>query len=89
MDIIFLLILIYHLKIDLTFETDKYTVVTNEPHQPGDIVYYDGHFAMMTGNGTEIIHAASKKLGIIISKDYRKSSKALKAVVRVNAVANR
>ena len=70
-------------------ETDKYTVVTNEPHQPGDIVYYDGHFAMMTGNGTEIIHAASKKLGIIISKDYRKSSKALKAVVRVNAVANR
>ncbi len=70
-------------------ETDKYTIVTNEPHQPGDIVYYDGHFAMMTGNGNEIIHAASRKLGIIISKDYRKSSKALKAIVRVNAVAKR
>ena len=47
---------------------------------------YEGHWAMMTGNGNEIIHAMSPKLGIRTSKDYRKSSKPLWKIFRVNAV---
>ena len=36
----------------------------------GDIVAYPHHFAIATGNGKEIVHAANRKDGIIISKSY-------------------
>ena len=68
------------------FHSGKYTDVTNAPHRAGDVVMYEGHWAMMTGNGNEIIHAMSKKLGIRTTKDYRKSSKPLWKIFRVNAV---
>ena len=61
--------------------------VTNAPHHPGDIVMYHGHWAMMTGNGNEIVHAMSRKLGIRTSKDYRKSSKPLWKIFRSTAVS--
>ena len=83
----------FGITIDWTENTDKYmknpkkyTVVTNAPHHPGDIVVYDGHYAMLTGNGNEIIHAAGKKYGVITSKDYRKCVKRLIGIVRVNGV---
>ena len=68
-------------------DESNYTVVTDQPKHPGDIALYDGHWAMLTGNGNEIIHAMSPKVGIRTSSDYRKSGKALIAVVRVNAVS--
>lgn len=54
--------------------TNLYTRVDEKDLQPGDLVMYDGHVAIYTGKGREIIHAASTKLGVIRSKDYRSSS---------------
>jgi cell wall-associated NlpC family hydrolase len=40
--------------------------------QPGDLICYSGHVALYIGDG-KIVHAASEKSGIKISKaDYRK-----------------
>lgn len=48
------------------------TLIMNEWEEkkalPGDIICYDGHVALYCGDGT-IIHAASKKTGVIISKE--------------------
>ncbi len=42
-----------------------------ENAQPGDLICYSGHVAMYIGNG-QIVHAANKKKGIIVSNaDYR------------------
>ena len=83
----------FGIKIECTEDTSvflnnpsKYTVVTNEPHHPGDIVIYEGHYAMLTGEGNQIIHSTSSENGIIISNDYRKSGQGLLGIVRVNGV---
>ena len=80
-------------KLDCTENTDKYlknpqkyTVVTNAPHRPGDIVIYESHYAMLTGNGNEIIHSTSGSNGPKYSKNYKKSSQKLLGIVRVNGV---
>ena len=40
--------------------------------QPGDLVCYSGHVALYIGNG-QIVHASTKKTGIIVSNaDYKK-----------------
>jgi cell wall-associated NlpC family hydrolase len=40
--------------------------------QPGDLICYSGHVAMYIGDG-QIVHASTRKTGIIISKaDYKK-----------------
>ena len=65
----------------------NFTDVTSGPYHPGDIVMYHGHWALMTGNGTEIVHAMSPKLGIRTSKDYRKCGKPLWKIFRVNSVS--
>jgi cell wall-associated NlpC family hydrolase len=40
--------------------------------QPGDLICYSGHVAMYIGNG-QIVHASTRKTGIIISNaDYKK-----------------
>ena len=62
-----------------------YTVVTNAEHHPGDIVVYDGHYAMLTGNGDEIIHSTSTD-GIITTSSYKKSGMRVLGIVRVNGV---
>ena len=64
----------------------KYTVVTNAPHRPGDIVLYKGHYAMLTGKGNQIIHSTSNSNGVHYSKDYKKSSSSFLGIVRVNGV---
>ena len=83
----------FGIKVDWTEDTDKYmknpkkyTVVTNQQLHPGDIVVYSSHYAMITGNGTEIVHAMGKKYGIRTSRDYRKGQLKLLGVVRVNGV---
>ncbi len=43
-----------------------------ENAQPGDLICYSGHVALYIGDG-QIVHASSKKTGIIVSKaDYKK-----------------
>lgn len=64
----------------------KYTVVTNAPHRPGDIVLYKGHYAMLTGNGDQILHSTSGSNGVHYSKDYHKSGQGFIGIVRVNGV---
>lgn len=49
-----------------------YAVDGLENAQPGDLICYSGHVALYIGNG-QIVHASTKKTGIIISKaDYKK-----------------
>ena len=36
----------------------------------GDLVVYSGHYAMLTGNGKQIIHASNKKDGVKLSPSY-------------------
>ena len=82
----------FGIKVPCTEDTDmylkdpsKFTVVTNGPHRPGDIVIFDGHYAMLTGNGNEIIHSTSTD-GIIVSKNYLKSGQNVLGIVHVNVV---
>ena len=83
----------FGIKVDYTENTNrylknplKYEVVTDKPKRPGDIVVYDGHYAMLTGNGNEMVHAAGVKYGIVTSKNYKKCVKKLLGVVRVRGV---
>lgn len=50
-------------------DTSKYTLVDKSEMKAGDIVMYDGHVALATGNGYEIVHAANRNAGVIISKN--------------------
>ena len=47
---------------------------------------FQGHVALFTGNGYEIIHAANPRLGIIVTKDYRYSTNTFITALRVNGV---
>ena len=83
----------FGIKVDCTNDPNKYlnnptkyTVVTNAPHRPGDIVLYEGHYAMLTGNGDQIIHSTSGSNGTHYSNSYKKSSQKLLGIVRVNGV---
>ena len=83
----------FGIKVDCTNDPNKYlknpskyTVVTNAPHRPGDIVIYTGHYAMLTGNGDQIIHSTSGSNGTHYSNSYKKSSQKLLGIVRVNGV---
>ena len=51
-------------------DTSSYTLVTGTP-QAGDVVMYDGHVAILTGNGEEIIHASNPTDGIKLSPSYK------------------
>ena len=59
----------------------NYKNVTNGPLRAGDIVVYEGHWAMLTGNGNEIIQHTRK--GVKIGKDYTKSKRRIKGIVRI------
>ena len=83
----------FGIKVDCTNDPNKYlnnpskyTDVTHAPHRPGDIVLYDGHYAMLTGNGDQIIHSTSGSNGTHFSNSYKKSSQKLLGIVRVNGV---
>ena len=52
--------------------TQGYAVDGLENAQPGDLICYSGHVALYIGDG-QIVHAANKKKGIIVSNaDYKK-----------------
>lgn len=69
-------------------ERNKYfDVIDASQAQPGDLVLYNGHVAMLTGNGTQVVHAAGSKWGIILSPDYRRcSSHGILGILRVKGV---
>lgn len=65
----------------------SYTLVTDGEIKAGDLVMYDGHVGILTGNGTELVHAQSSRTGIVISSDYRTcSSHAILGIMRINGV---
>ena len=48
---------------------------------------YDGHVGILTGIGTEVVHAKGSKWGVVLDKDYRTcSSKAILGIMRINGV---
>ena len=48
-------------------QTNMYTLVTDGKIKAGDVVMYNGHVGILTGNGEEMVHAASTRSGIKIS----------------------
>lgn len=71
---------------DIIKNKEKFTIVTDGNVKAGDIVIYEGHRALITGNGNQIVHAMGEAYGIRTSKNYKKSAKNLRYVIRVNAV---
>ena len=68
-------------------QSEKYTLVSSNDIRAGDVVMYDGHVGILTGNGPEIIHAKGTKWGIVRDKDYRKcSSHAILGIMRIKGV---
>ena len=68
---------------------DKFTVVTGQPLKAGDIVVYNHHRALATGQGNRLIHAMGVKYGIGHSKDYRNCGAGpVRGVVRVNSLSD-
>lgn len=68
-------------------DTSSYTKVNESQIKAGDLVMYDGHVGIITGNGKEIVHAQSPRTGIVISKDYSTcSSKAILGFMRIKGV---
>ncbi len=64
----------------------SYTLVHGEI-KAGDLVMYDGHVAILTGNGNEIVHAKGSRWGIVIDSDYKTSSShAILGIMRINGV---
>lgn len=67
--------------------TSKYTLVSSGNIKAGDLAMYDGHVAILTGNGNEIIHAKGKKWGVVRDSDFsRSSSHGFLGIMRINGV---
>lgn len=68
-------------------DKSKYTLVTNGEIRAGDLVMYDGHVGILTGNGKQIVHAKGSKWGVVTDPDYSKcSSHAILGIMRINGV---
>lgn len=68
-------------------DTATYTLVSPTDIRAGDLIMYDGHVGILTGNGTEVVHAKSTKYGVVLDKDYRTcSSHAILGIMRINGV---
>lgn len=64
-----------------------YTLVKSGEIKAGDLVMYNGHVGILTGNGNEIVHAKGTKWGIVTDPDYKKcSSKAILGILRIKGV---
>ncbi len=68
-------------------DTGSYSLVNSGEIRAGDLVMYDGHVGILTGNGNEIVHAKGSKWGIVTDPDYRQcSSHAIKGIMRIHGV---
>ena len=65
----------------------SYTLVSEGNIKPGDLIMYDGHVGILTGNGNEIVHAKGSQWGIVVDPDYHRcSSHAILGIMRINGV---
>lgn len=64
--------------------SSMFTRVDPSNIQAGDLVLYNSHIAILTGNGEEIVHAAGTKWGVIKQSTYK--YQAVKAILRVKGV---
>ncbi len=68
-------------------DKSSYTLVSPTDIRAGDLVMYDGHVGILTGIGTEVVHAKGSKWGIVLDEDYRTcSSHAILGIMRINGV---
>jgi len=69
-------------------DTSSYTLVPNgSPIKAGDLVMYDGHVAILTGNGNEIVHAKGSSYGVTTDADYKNASrKTILGIMRIKGV---
>lgn len=69
-------------------DKSTYTLITDHTDiRAGDLVMYDGHVGILTGNGTEVIHAKGSAYGVVSDPDYRKcSSHAILGIMRIKGV---
>lgn len=64
-----------------------YQLVSPSDIRAGDLVMYDGHVGILTGIGTEVVHAKGSKWGVVLDPDYRTcSSHAILGIMRINGV---
>lgn len=67
--------------------TDKYTLVSESNIQAGDLVMYDGHVGILTGNGKELVHAKGTNYGVVLDSDYSTcSGHAILGFMRINGI---
>lgn len=65
---------------------NTYTLVNGEI-KAGDVIMYNGHVGILTGNGNEIIHAKGARWGVVADSDYRScSGKAIFGIMRIKGV---
>lgn len=79
----------FGIKLNRTTSTqwaDKksYTLVSPSDIRAGDVVMFDGHVGILTGNGNEFVHASGKKTGIKLSPDYNYTTPL--GIMRINGV---
>ena len=68
-------------------DKSSYTLVDPTDIRAGDLVMYDGHVGILTGIGTEVVHAKGSEWGIVLDNDYRTcSSHAILGIMRINGV---
>ncbi len=67
---------------------NTYTLVTDGNIKAGDVVMYDGHVGILTGNGEEMVHASNSRPypagGVKVSSSYRYRS--VLGIMRINGV---
>lgn len=64
--------------------TNTYTLVTDGNIKAGDVVMYNGHVGILTGNGKEMVHASNAREGIKISESY--DYRTVLGIMRINGV---
>ena len=65
-------------------QTNMYTLVTDGKIKAGDVVMYNGHVGILTGNGEEMVHAASTRSGIKKSPSYK--YRTVRGIMRIKGV---
>lgn len=65
-------------------QTDMYTLVTDGNIKAGDVVMYNEHVGILTGNGEEMVHASNEKTGIKLSPSYK--YRAVRGIMRIKGV---
>lgn len=69
------------------YDTSLYDEVSEDDIQPGDVIMYNGHVGILTGNGNEIIHAKGRAWGVVKDPDYKQcSSHEILGILRIKGV---